>query len=391
MGFAPPTAMPPSKKPILTLMKQARAFGIGMVIATQNPVDLDYKAMANAGSWFVGRLQTERDKERVLEGLRSAAGGVDVGELDTAIGGLEQRQFLLQSAHRDKPELFSTRWAMSFLRGPLTKEQIATLTPDEARGGRRTGDSHTKPPLADDESAVAPPVADGIPVRWLDPAAPWAAEIGADPAGKRLQAFLAARVSLRFDDTKAGLDTTQEWEALYGPLDAGLDLDRETAVDYDDRDLRRRAAGRRRLRPPDRPARRGVLLPRRGARDPAAPDRHADAGAAPQRRAQALLAPGRDGGAVRRPRRRGREGGRGRRDGEDPRPAGGEARPARARARDRPPARRAGVRGAELAPQHRAPLRARQRRSASSSAARPTRARSPAPAARSAAPRAAAA
>ena len=146
MGFAPPTAMPPSKKPILTLMKQARAFGIGMVIATQNPVDLDYKAMANAGSWFIGRLQTERDKERVLEGLRSAAGGVDVAALDTAIGGLEQRQFLLQSAHRDKPELFSTRWAMSFLRGPLTKEQIATLTPDAPRGRRRKCDSHTKSP-----------------------------------------------------------------------------------------------------------------------------------------------------------------------------------------------------------------------------------------------------
>ena len=239
MGFAPPTAMPPSKKPILMLMKQARAFGIGMVVATQNPVDLDYKAMANAGSWFIGRLQTERDKERVLEGLRSAAGGVDVAALDTAIGGLEQRQFLLQSAHRDKPQLFATRWAMSFLRGPLTKEQIATLTPDAARA--QASVTVTQSPLADDESGVAPPVADGVPVRWLDPAAPWASEIGADPAGKRLQAFLAARVSLRFDDTKADLDTTQEWEAVYGPLDNGLDLDRETAVDYDDRDLRAEA------------------------------------------------------------------------------------------------------------------------------------------------------
>ena len=143
-GLAPPTAMPPSKKPILTLMKQARAFGIGMVVATQNPVDLDYKAMANAGSWFVGRLQTERDKERVLEGLRSAAGGVDVDALDTAIGGLQQRQFLLQSAHRDAPALFSTRWAMSFLRGPLTKEQIETLTPASAHAEGRTCDSHTK-------------------------------------------------------------------------------------------------------------------------------------------------------------------------------------------------------------------------------------------------------
>ena len=237
MGFAPPTATPPSKKPILTLMKQARAFGVGMVVATQNPVDLDYKAMANAGSWFIGRLQTERDKARVLEGLRSAAGRVDVAALDTAIGRLEQRQFLLQSAHRDKPELFTTRWAMSFLRGPLTKEQIATLTPDAARTEEERM-TVTQSPLADDESGVPPPVADGTPVRWLDPSAAWASEIGADPAGKRLQAFLAARVSLRFDDTKADLDTIQEWEAVYGPLDSGLDLDRETAVDYDDRDLR---------------------------------------------------------------------------------------------------------------------------------------------------------
>ena len=242
-GFAPPTAAPPSKKPILTLMKQARAFGIGMVVATQNPVDLDYKAMANAGSWFVGRLQTENDKKRVLEGLRSAAGGVDVEKLDTAIGGLEQRQFLLQSAHRPEPVLFSTRWAMSFLRGPLTKDQIETLTPDEARtapadGAAAAPDQPAAPALSDDESAVAPTVAAAAVVRYLDPAAPWAASIGAVPDGKRLQAFLAARVSLRYDDTKAGLDTSQEWEALYGPLDAGLDLDNETAVDYDERDFR---------------------------------------------------------------------------------------------------------------------------------------------------------
>ena len=243
-GFAPPTAAPPSKKPILTLMKQARAFGIGMVVATQNPVDLDYKAMANAGSWFVGRLQTENDKARVLEGLRSAAGGVDVGSLDKAIGGLEQRQFLLQSAHRAEPVLFSTRWAMSFLRGPLTKDQIETLTADEAKAAPATEGvaaepaAPAPPALADDESAVAPAVASGATVRYLDPAAPWAASVGATPDGKRLQAFLAARVSLRYDDTKAALDTSQEWEAIYGPLDTSLDLDDETAVDYDERDFR---------------------------------------------------------------------------------------------------------------------------------------------------------
>ena len=241
MGFAPPTAAPPSKKPILTLMKQGRAFGIGMVVATQNPVDLDYKAMANAGSWFVGRLQTENDKARVLEGLRSAAGGVDVARLDQAIGALEQRQFLLQSAHRDAPELFSTRWAMSFLRGPLTKEQIERLTPDDVAPPPLAGGESvpgTQSPLAADESAVAPPVAAGVPVRWLDPAAPWAAKVGAAAGGKRLQPFVAARVSLRFDEAKAGLDATQEWEALYGPIESELDLDRETVVDYDDRDLR---------------------------------------------------------------------------------------------------------------------------------------------------------
>ena len=243
-GFVPPTAMPPAKKPILTILKQGRAFGVGMVLATQNPVDLDYKAMANAGTWLVGRLQTERDKARVLEGLRSAAGEADVGALDVAIGGLQKRQFLLVSAKSSAPALFATRWAMSYLRGPLTKDQIETITQDAPRPepapepveAPTPSAAATKP--AADESAVAPAVADGIPIRFLDTAAPWAAEVGGAPDGGRLHAFLAARVSLRFDDTKADLDHTEEWEALYGPLDEGLDLDSETPVDYDDRDFR---------------------------------------------------------------------------------------------------------------------------------------------------------
>ena len=78
MGYVPPTAAPPTKKPIMTLMKQARAFGVGVVLATQNPVDIDYKAISNAGTWMVGRLQTERDKARLLDGMSAAAGGVDV-------------------------------------------------------------------------------------------------------------------------------------------------------------------------------------------------------------------------------------------------------------------------------------------------------------------------
>jgi uncharacterized protein DUF87 len=238
-GFVPPTAMPPAKKPILTLLKQGRAFGVGMTLATQNPVDLDYKAMANAGTWLVGRLQTERDKARVLEGLRSAAGGTDVQALDVAIGGLQKRQFLLVSAKSSAPALFATRWAMSYLRGPLTKEQIETLTGAAPRVAEATEVSAPAPPEpAADESSVAPDVAEGVPVGYLDPAAPWAAQVGATPEGRRLCAFLAARVSLRFDDAKAGIDATEEWEAVYGPLDGGLDLDSETPVDYDERDFR---------------------------------------------------------------------------------------------------------------------------------------------------------
>jgi len=235
VGFVPPTAVPPSKRPILTLLKQGRAFGVGTVLATQNPVDLDYKAMSNAGTWFVGRLQTERDKERVLEGLRSAAGDTDVEVLATAIGGLEKRQFLRVSAHEPQPLLFSTRWAMSYLRGPLTKEQIETLMRDTERP---VVPAETGAALAADATPVAPPVAGGVHVRYADAAAPWLAQVGGTPAGSRLRAFLAARVSLRFDDAKAGVDEAEEWEALYGPLDSGFELEGETQVDLDERDFR---------------------------------------------------------------------------------------------------------------------------------------------------------
>jgi Helicase HerA, central domain len=243
-GFVPPTELPPAKKPILTILKQGRAFGVGMAVATQNPVDLDYKAMSNAGTWLVGRLQTERDKARVLEGLRSAAGSTDVRALDAAIGGLEKRQFLLVSAKRSTPVLFQTRWAMSYLRGPLTKEQIEQLTQEVPRAAVSLATpavpepaAEAPPGVADDATPVAPSVAPGVTVCYLDPAATWATQVGAVPGATRLAAFLAARVSLRFDDSRAGVDESEEFEALYGPLDGGLDLDAETIVDYDDRDF----------------------------------------------------------------------------------------------------------------------------------------------------------
>src|SRR4026208_185032 len=113
--YFPPTANPPSKTPMLTLLKQARAYGVGVVLATQNPVDLDYKGLSNAGTWFLGRLQTERDKARVLDGLEgaSAAAGAkfDRGQMETILSGLDNRVFLMNNVHEDKPAVFQTRWA----------------------------------------------------------------------------------------------------------------------------------------------------------------------------------------------------------------------------------------------------------------------------------------
>jgi len=132
-GYFPPVSNPPTKMPLLTLLKQARAFGLGVVLATQNPVDLDYKGLSNAGTWFIGRLQTERDKERVLEGLEgasaSAGGKFDRGRMERILAGLGSRVFLMNNVHDDAPTVFETRWAMSYLRGPLTRQQIKKLAP----------------------------------------------------------------------------------------------------------------------------------------------------------------------------------------------------------------------------------------------------------------------
>ena len=131
-GYLPPTANPPSKTPLLTLLKQARAYGLGVVLATQNPVDLDYKGLSNAGTWFLGRLQTAQDKARVLDGLEGAAASTgksfDRSRLDSLLSGLSPRTFLLHSVYEDKETIFQSRWTMSFLRGPLLREEIQKLT-----------------------------------------------------------------------------------------------------------------------------------------------------------------------------------------------------------------------------------------------------------------------
>jgi hypothetical protein len=130
-GFFPPVASPPTKTPMLTLLKQARAFGLGVVLATQNPVDLDYKGLANTGTWMLGRLQTERDKLRVLDGLEGASAasgqGLDRARMDTLLSGLAPRTFLLHSVHEPEPRLFQSRWALSYLRGPLSRDEMRRL------------------------------------------------------------------------------------------------------------------------------------------------------------------------------------------------------------------------------------------------------------------------
>ncbi|MEM6655690.1 MAG: DUF87 domain-containing protein, partial [Planctomycetota bacterium] len=130
-GYFPPSAAPPSKRPMLTLLKQARAFGLGVVLATQNPVDLDYKGLSNCGTWFLGRLQTERDKARVIEGLEGASAqagsSFDKQAMERTLAGLGSRLFLMNNVHEDAPVVFHTRWAMSYLCGPLARRQIERL------------------------------------------------------------------------------------------------------------------------------------------------------------------------------------------------------------------------------------------------------------------------
>jgi hypothetical protein len=274
-GYLPPTAMPPTKKPIMTLMKQARAFGVGVVLSTQNPVDVDYKALSNAGTWMIGRLQTDRDKQRLLDGMSAAAGGVDVGAVGDTISGLAKREFVLRRAGKDQPEVFTTRWAMSYLRGPLTRDQIAVLmaeqkgvattaaappavsTPEAATAPGSAFPPPTIPnaapaappassiapaapagALADDESPLMQEVAAGVAIRWADVAAPWLGTVGGDPRGTRYEPAIVARVALRYDDEKAGLVHDEEYEAVLFPVGDQVDPSRAIAVDYDDRDLR---------------------------------------------------------------------------------------------------------------------------------------------------------
>ena len=187
-GYLPPTANPPSKLPLLTMLKQARAFGVGVVLATQNPVDLDYKALSNAGTWFIGRLQTERDKARLLDGLEGAAastgGRFDRQAMEQTLAGLGSRIFLMNNVHEDAPVVFQTRWAMSYLRGPITREQIRVLMAAHKAGAAAPVAIATPAPVAAQPTiAATAPVA--ATVAGATPAPVATATVGAEAAPAR--------------------------------------------------------------------------------------------------------------------------------------------------------------------------------------------------------------
>ncbi|MBE2181752.1 MAG: DUF87 domain-containing protein [Chthoniobacterales bacterium] len=192
-GYLPPVANPPSKGPLLLLLKQARAFGLGLLFATQNPADLDYKALSNCGTWFIGRLQTDRDKQRVLEGLESASAGrgADRATLTSLLNALGKRVFLLNSVHLPAPLMFQTRWTMSYLRGPLTREQIRTLS-DSTRPAEPPLQPATPPVTPEFSGAASPEPPAAEPGVWQLVADPGAGTLHPS-LGFRARATLACR------------------------------------------------------------------------------------------------------------------------------------------------------------------------------------------------------
>jgi hypothetical protein len=235
-GYLPPVANPPSKAPILTLLKQARAFGFGVVLSTQNPVDLDYKALSNAGTWLIGRLQTEQDQQRVLDGLEGAAAGAgarfDRRESMKILAGLKSRTFLMNNVHEDRPVLFESRWAMSYLRGPLTRDQIKRLqpaykpaagvgeaaagaaAPSTKAGSLATGDAAAKAgtaKVAAGEAADRPVISPSIPQFFVP------ARKSAD-GGETLvyEAVCLGIAKLYYVDAKAGLSAEQDVSVAAG-------------------------------------------------------------------------------------------------------------------------------------------------------------------------------
>lgn len=214
-GYLPPLGNPPTKVLLLTLLKQARAFGLGIVLSTQNPVDLDYKALSNAGTWFIGRLQTAQDRERVMDGLLSASGatGLDKSTLNDWFDKLGKRQFLLHNVHETSPVIFATRWSLSYLSGPLNKQAIAKLKAQNGENLTQASSQNLGQPPSQNANQNLSPLESSIST---PPALP--KDIGTyflpkDLVSENLtiyepQAFAYARVF--FNDKKTGTQTQQQ-------------------------------------------------------------------------------------------------------------------------------------------------------------------------------------
>ncbi len=192
-GYMPPVSNPPSKPIILRMLKQARAFGVGQVLVTQNPADLDYKALSNTGTWFIGKLQTENDKNRLLDGLQGASPGLDRKHYDELLSQLGPRQFLLHNVHTPNGGgVFQTRWAMNYLAGPLTRAQIPEL--NQLAGA--AGTSQEQPDF--DQAGMIPIAAD------IQPAAP--PPVVADPPTRQSVAAPVPLGSVTRPPVPAGID-----------------------------------------------------------------------------------------------------------------------------------------------------------------------------------------
>jgi len=222
-GFFPPVANPPSKLPLLTLLKQARAFGVGVLLATQNPVDLDYKGLANTGTWFLGRLQTERDKLRVLDGLQSVTAtsgqSFDRAAVDRMLSGLQSRVFVMNNVHENGMEVFESRWALSYLRGPLTRAQIKQLSRAQASTGAATIDeaAPANAPLPARRAEVQRPV---LPPQIKEA---YFAIRSAQPADAELlyAPMLMGCGAVYFSDGKSKIDQSERVCLLVEPSDSG--------------------------------------------------------------------------------------------------------------------------------------------------------------------------
>ena len=215
-GYFPPSAKPPSKPPMLTLLKQARAFGLGIVLATQNPVDLDYKGLSNMGTWFLGRLQTQRDKDRVLDGLEGASmqqgSAFDRPAMERSLSALGNRVFLMNNVHDDGPTIFQSRWALSFLRGPLSRDQISKLMLEKRKlvsqnGPARSIGSAGTGTTAD--SGARPIISSDITEKFLVPT-----KIAGGKSKTVYRPAILSQSSLHFVKTTAGVDYWEDVQYL---------------------------------------------------------------------------------------------------------------------------------------------------------------------------------